>query len=158
MTSDDHPTPSTTAPERVERASRVVAASAPEIFELLADPNRHAEIDGSGTVRAPTTTEVTRLTLGARFGMRMRLGVPYRITNEVVEFDEPTRIAWRHLGGHIWRYTLRPVDGGTEVTEEFDWRTSRSPLMLRMMNAPTRNRASIEATLDRLAERFAPSI
>ena len=58
--------------------------------------------------------------------MSMKKGVPYKITNEVVEFDEPTVIAWRHMGQHVWRYRLRPVDGGTEVTEEFDWGVARS--------------------------------
>ena len=57
--------------------------------------------------------------------------MPYKITNEVVEFDEPSLIAWRHMGGHIWRYRLRPVDGGTEVTEEFDLRPAKGALVLK---------------------------
>jgi uncharacterized protein YndB with AHSA1/START domain len=136
--------------DRVERASRVVAAPPDAVFDLLADPSKHPLIDGSGSVRSAVDGPA-RLTLGSRFGMRMRFGVPYRITNEVVEFDEPRLIAWRHLGGHVWRYRLEPVDGGTLVTEEFDWRTSRAPWALRLIGAPTRNRESIEETLDRLA-------
>ncbi|TVR22196.1 MAG: dimethyladenosine transferase [Ilumatobacter sp.] len=139
---------------RIERATRFVPAPPEAIFELLSDPGSHALIDGSGTVRGARDASPERLTLGSKFGMQMRLGVPYRITNEVVEFDEPTLIAWRHLGGHIWRYRLEPTEGGTTVTEEFDWRTARSPLALRLMRAPTRNRTSIEATLDRLAAHF----
>ena len=77
--------------------------------------------------------------------------------NEVVEFDEPSLIAWRHMGGHIWRYRLRPVDGGTEVTEEFDWRPSKSGLAIKLTAAPKRNAKAIEATLDRLAAHFAPT-
>jgi uncharacterized protein YndB with AHSA1/START domain len=144
-----------TPPHRIERATRFVAAPAHDIFELLADPASHALIDGSGSVRAPTDDRPERLHLGSRFGMKMRIGVPYRITNEVVEFEEGRRIAWRHLGGHVWRYVLEPAVGGTTVTEEFDWRTSRSPMLLRAMSVPTRNRESIEATLDRLAAHFA---
>ncbi|CAB4580214.1 unannotated protein [freshwater metagenome] len=86
--------------------------------------------------------------------MDMKLGVKYKITNEVVEFDEPRRIAWRHFGGHVWRYILEPVEGGTMVTEQFDWNTARSPLMMRVMSYPAKNRVSIEKTLKRLAERF----
>lgn len=149
MSSDDP-----TVPDRVVRVTRTVAAPPTAIFELLADPARHAEIDGSGSVRAAADDAPERLTLGSRFGMRMKIGAPYRITNEVVEFDEPNVIAWRHLGGHVWRYRLEPTDEGTSVTEEFDWRGSRSPLLLRLMRAPTRNRESIERTLDRLAARF----
>jgi hypothetical protein len=84
----------------------------------------------------------------------MHWGLPYRTKNEVVEFDEPTLIAWRHLGGHIWRYRLRETDGGTEVTEEFDWRPSRAPWLLQLMHAPENNARSLEATLDRLVAHF----
>ena len=92
--------------------------------------------------------------MGAKFGMDMKIGVSYKITNEVVEFDEPHRIAWRHFGGHVWRYILEPTDGGTLVTEQFDWNTSKSQLLMRVMNYPAKNRASIEKTLERLAKRF----
>ena len=43
------------------------------------------------------------------------------------EFEENRRIAWAHVGGHRWRYELEEVDGGTRVTESFDWSTSRAP-------------------------------
>ena len=48
-----------------------------------------------------------RLSQGATFGMDMKpFGMPYKIRNTVVEFDEGRRIAWRHFGGHRWRYVL----------------------------------------------------
>ncbi len=97
-----------------------------------------------------------RLEKGTKFAMSMKLGVPYKITNEVVEFDEPSLIAWRHMGGHIWRYRLRSVDGGTEVTEEFDWRPAKSGVALKVFGVPKRNAKAIEATLDRLAAHFRP--
>jgi hypothetical protein len=56
----------------------------------------------------------------------------------------------------VWRYRLRPVDGGTEVTEEFDWGVSRSPSLLQLLGAPKGAAKSIDATLDRLAAHFAP--
>ena len=95
-----------------------------------------------------------QLSQGAKFSMDMRIALPYRITNEVVEFDEPRRIGWRHFGGHVWRYIIEEVDGGCNVTEQFDWSRSKSPLMLRLMNAQARNAKSIEATLERLASHF----
>lgn len=131
-----------------------VNAAPQTIFDLLADPSKHGEIDGSGSVRNAQSSAPARLSLGAKFGMDMKLGVNYKITNEVVEFDEPRRIAWRHFGGHVWRYILEPVDGGTMVTEQFDWNTAKSPLMMRVMNYPAKNRVSIEKTLKRLADRF----
>jgi uncharacterized protein YndB with AHSA1/START domain len=140
----------------VIRVSLVVPAPAKDIFDLLASPAGHAVIDGSGTVRAPQSAAPDRLALGAKFGMDMKMGVPYKITNEVVEFEENARIAWRHFGGHIWRYILEPqADGGTKVTEEFDWKKNRSKLMLRVINAISKNHKSMEQTLLRMRDHFA---
>ncbi len=139
---------------KVVRVSRVIPAEPQAIFDLLADPRRHADIDGSGSVKAARVNAPERLTLGSRFGMDMRIGLPYRITNEVVEFDEGRQIGWRHFGGHVWRYRLEPTDGGTLVTEEFDWSTNKAPLMLKAMKAQERNRVAMEATLKRLEQLF----
>ena len=82
-------------------------------------------------------------------------GVPYRITNRVVEFDEDRRIAWRYSGAHRWRYELEPTDeGGTHVTET--WDASRyHPLAFRALaltGFPERNRQGITETLVRLKQ------
>ena len=129
--------------------SVVVRASAQEVFDLLADPARHADFDGSGTVKGRFAGSA-RLRLGARFGMRMRLVVPYVIGNTVVEFEEGRRIAWRHLGHHVWRYELEPVPGGTRVTETFDWAPALAPRLLELTRVPALNPRSIERTLPRL--------
>lgn len=133
--------------------SAVVPAPPEQVFDLLADPRRHAEIDGSGTVRG-VVHGPDRLGLGARFGMRMRLGLPYVIRNEVVELVPDRRIAWRHLGHHVWRYELEPHDGGTRVTETFDWSPARSPRALELCGIPARNARAIDGTLRRLVARF----
>jgi uncharacterized protein YndB with AHSA1/START domain len=131
--------------------STVVAAPPAEVFALLADPHRHPDFDGSGTLRA-LVTGPSRLELGARFGMAMHLGLPYRISNTVVEFEEGRRIGWRHLGRHVWRYELEPVPGGgTRITETFDYGPARAPWLLELARAPQRNLAAIRATLERLA-------
>ena len=125
------------------------------IFDLLADPRRHGEIDGSGTVQSAQINAPERLSLDATFGMQMKMGLPYKITNTVVEFEENRTIAWRHVGGHIWRYILEPVDGGTKVTEQFDWNKSKAPLILKLRKSPQDNAKSIEKTLENLVKRFA---
>ncbi len=135
--------------------TRIVSAPPRVIFDLLADPSKHALIDGSGTVKGSRTGAPLRLALGATFGMDMKFGVPYPIENTVVEFEGDHVIAWRHFGGHRWRYELEPVDGGTKVTETFDWSTSKSPAALELLRVPQRNTTSIEKTLDRLAALFA---
>ncbi len=144
------------APDRVERRSVIVDASPGDVFDLLADPRRHHEIDGSGTVREAGLSAPERLSAGAKFGMKMKYGVPYRITNTVVEFVEDELIAWRHLGRHVWRYRLEALEGGgTKVTEEFDWRPAIFPPALKLIGAPTDNAEAIEKTLTRLADHFA---
>ena len=145
--------PATTTDEKVVRGIRFVPADPQAIFDLLADPAQHATIDGSGSVRG-TTDAPQRLSLGAKFGMKMRIVLPYSMTNTVVEFEEGRRIGWRHVGGHVWRYILEPVEGGTRVTEEFDWSTNRAPLMLAVMNAKANNAKGIERTLENLVRVF----
>jgi uncharacterized protein YndB with AHSA1/START domain len=131
--------------------TKVVHAPAERIFDLLVDPTKHPLIDGSGSVKALHGTAPTRLRLGDRFGMDMRLGAAYKVTNTVVEFEENRLIAWRHFAGHRWRWELRPLDERTtEVTETFDYSTAKAGLMFVLLGFPERNRKGIEATLDRL--------
>lgn len=88
---------------KYRRAGRIVInAPAQRIFDIIADPYRHPEFDGSGTVKKGSSGP-HRLSQGATFGMDMKLGFPYKIKNTVEEFDEPTQIAWRHAGRHRWR-------------------------------------------------------
>jgi len=103
------------------KAARIVVAATPvTIFNILANPHRHIEIDGSQTIRS-SISGPERLILGAKFGMAMRLGINYRIKNKVVEFQENELIAWRHLGQWRWRYELKALgNGSTQVTESFD--------------------------------------
>ncbi len=145
----------TSDPSRIVSRSIIVPAPAQLIFDLLADPRRHGEIDGSGSIQSAQLDAPERLSLNATFGMKMKIGLPYKITNTVVEFEEGKTIAWRHFGGHIWRYILEPVDGGTKVTEQFDWNKSKSPLVLKLRKSPQDNAKSIEKTLANLAKRFA---
>jgi len=131
--------------------TRHLAASAPEIFAVLTDPTLHSVIDGSGTVIGARDVHADRLVLGSRFGMKMRLGIPYRVSSEVTEFEQDRLIAWRHLGHHVWRYELVPTDdGGTDVTETFDWAPARSPRALELVGYPARHEKSITNTLERL--------
>jgi hypothetical protein len=139
-------------PGRSVSASRVIAAPAGEIFDILANPAMHPVIDGSGTVQAVRGRDVERLELGTTFGMDMRRGVEYSILNTVVEFEEGRLIAWRHFHGHRWRYQLEPVPGGTQVTETFDYSGARTRLGFEVAGYPERNLRAMEATLERLEQ------
>jgi uncharacterized protein YndB with AHSA1/START domain len=131
--------------------TKVVHVPAARIFDALTDPSQHSLIDGSGSVRGAHGDSTARLRLGDTFGMDMRLGAPYRVTNRVVEYEAGTLIAWRHFAGHRWRWQLKPVDEQTtEVTETFDYSTAPLPFLLELFGFPARNRKGIQATLDRL--------
>ncbi|MFT7601143.1 MAG: hypothetical protein ACI8TP_004094 [Acidimicrobiales bacterium] len=147
----------TEQPNKAVSASRVIPADAATIFDLLADPRRHQEIDGSDTVRGSALEAPDRLALGARFGMSMKMfGIPYRMSNEVVEFVENECIAWRHFGHHIWRYELRSVDSGTEVTETFEWGTARPlPVLYEWIGYPKAHEGNMQRTLERLERAIA---
>lgn len=136
---------------------RFVKAPAERVFALLADPSRHREIDGSGTLRDAKGGS-TRLALGSRFGMNMKAGAPYVMVNEVVEFEVDRRIAWqarpdrawaaKAIGGRIWRYELEPRDGGTLVRETWDISQERVPPLVWGLRGLTR--LSMNRTMDRI--------
>ncbi|MBA0125704.1 SRPBCC family protein [Haloechinothrix sp. YIM 98757] len=139
--------------KREVSVSRVVAAPPEKIFELLVDPRQHPLLDGSGTVREAHPDTTGRLELGAKFGMDMKMGAPYKILNTVVEFEENRLIAWRHFNGHRWRWQLEPLeDGTTRVTETFDWSTAKMPVLIGLSFFPRKNKRGMERSLVRLAE------
>lgn len=148
--------------EQVVSVERFVPAPPEAIFELLVDPDRHLDIDGSGTVVGAKQGS-QRLRLGSRFGMSMRVKMSYSMVSTVIEFDEPRLIAWQTRGpgnlggGRIWRYELQPVEGGTLVRES--WDITRESVLSKWMvkGLGEKTRENMAATLDRIAEHFAAS-
>ena len=133
-------------------AERVIDAPPERIFAILADARKHHLIDGSDMVQSSLQAP-DRLTLGSKFSMSMKVGaLPYRISNEIVEFEQDRRIAWCHFGKHRWRYELEPqADGRTLVRETFDWSTAVIPKFIELIGAPARNHPAMVKTLERLA-------
>jgi hypothetical protein len=117
----------------------VINAAGEQIFALLAEPGRHAEIDGSDMLQGSESPPITAA--GQEFVVDMfrdDLG-HYRTVNTVVVFDPPTRIGWApaldtsfpcplvdrlaaiRTGGHTYTYQLHESQDGVEVTETYDW-------------------------------------
>ena len=144
-------------PQQVRRSVEV-SAPASELFGIVADPRRHHELDGSGTVGQNIRTP-DHLEVGSRFstGMRM-LGLPYRITSTVTELEPDRVIEWRHPLGHKWRWefdALSPTS--TRVTETFDFRNAGAIQTLLNYKLPgfiKANARGIEGTLTRLQGRY----
>jgi hypothetical protein len=123
--------------------SRRIQAPAADIFQILADPRRHLELDGSGMLRGTSSAMITGV--GDVFVMKMyfsELG-DYEMNNHVVEYEPNRLISWEPEAGnghrdvapdssaasrwgHRWSYELAP-DGpdATVVTEIYD--CSRAP-------------------------------
>src|SRR5947207_1196549 len=151
----------------VETVERVIPAPPDAIFALLANPRRHKDIDGSGTVRDAKDVP-DHLELGSTFGMNMHYGGSYSMQNTVIEFEPNRRIAWQArpprgaggiwrqlFGGRIWRYELEPVDGGTRVRESWDVSKERNKWAVRAYGPKTRK--NMAATLKRIEQLLAAS-
>ncbi|CAM8630140.1 Polyketide cyclase/dehydrase [Acidimicrobiia bacterium] len=140
---------STSNNPREVSVSRVIAADPAAIFAVLADPSKHPIIDGSGSL-VQAKGNSSQLVLGDKFSMGMKIGFSYSIKNTVVEYEKDRLIGWRHFGRHVWRYTLEPVDGGTRVTETFDWSTAIIPKVIELQKYPEKHPAGMAKTLERL--------
>jgi uncharacterized protein YndB with AHSA1/START domain len=145
-------------PKDTVSVERVIPAPPERIFDILADPNRHSEIDGSGSVKEATSESPSRLSLGAKFQVSMKRGVAYSMMNTVTEFEENRQIAWSpkpangrgaRFVGRIWRYQLQPVDGGTKVTETWDISKEGLRFLLRVI-AVNGTRKAMEKSLEQL--------
>jgi hypothetical protein len=120
-------------------ASRRIEAPAALIFEILANPRRHTDFDGSDMLRGAVLDRPISV-VGDSFTMKMhRLGEDYLMINYVVEFEPDRRIFWEPApgdpsraedddpskvgipAGYRWGYILTPDgDDATIVTEVFD--------------------------------------
>ncbi len=116
-------------------ATTVINAPAEAIFAVLADPAKHAAIDGTGWVREAHDSKPLTAA-GQIFWVSMyHVNHPdgdYQTANRVQVFDPPHTIAWEPgydagdgtlaFGGWIWRYDLTPAGPSTTtVTLSYDW-------------------------------------
>lgn len=97
--------------ERVDRGHRQVvrrarvAADAHDVFALLANPHRHHEIDGSGTVK-PQVIGPRELRAGDKFRVSMQMHrIPYSLTSTATEIVPDRVVEWQHPGKHRWRWS-----------------------------------------------------
>lgn len=150
--------------------SRRIEAPAALIFEILANPQRHMDFDGSDMVRGAVFNRPIS-GVGDTFTMKMnRLGREYLMINYVVEFEPDRRIFWEPARGDLataggdpskvgipagyrWGYNLTPDgDDATVVTEVFDYGPSSELLREdgQWINGTTPVLESMTATLGRL--------
>jgi uncharacterized protein YndB with AHSA1/START domain len=139
---------------RVVSASRDIAAAAPRIFELIADPAQQPRWDGNDNLA--NAAEGQRVhAIGDVFTMTLTGGGVR--DNRIVEFDEGRLIAWNPStagqppAGHLWRWELEPLgETHTRVTHTYDWTRLTDEHRLTRARATTSDK--LRASLDRLAE------
>ena len=143
-------------PQKVSRRVRVSAPAA-EIYAVVANPHRHPELDGSGTVRDTPISGPEHVTPGDTFTVGMKqYGLPYKITSTVTVADNDRVVEWQHPLGHRWRWELADAGPGvTEVTETFDYSTAKVPFLIKAFGMDRKNAEGISSTLQRLADRYA---
>jgi uncharacterized protein YndB with AHSA1/START domain len=120
-----------------ENLSTTVTIDAPPetVFAILADPFKHAAIDGTGWVREPVDRQLLT-SPGQIFRMAMyhpnHPNREYEMANKVEVFDPPHTISWKpgydpgdgnlQFGGWVWRYDLAAAGpSATEVRLSYDW-------------------------------------
>jgi hypothetical protein len=132
--------------------------SAQALFAVLADPARHAEIDGSGMLRAAVgSAPITGV--GDIFTMQMHIAEigDYQTENHVVEFEPDRRIAWMTAGvgrrpiGQLWAWQIDTTDEQTRtVTHTYDWSQVTDPKMLAMVTFPRVPASDLQQSVARL--------
>jgi hypothetical protein len=115
--------------DRLE-VQRTIAADPATIFRLLCDPRGHVAIDSSGMLMDATGEPAAAV--GDSFVVHMDREAlndypmgRYDVTVTITTFVPDREIAWTPLGqirpqiGHVYGYTLEPIDDGTLVTSYY---------------------------------------
>lgn len=116
-------------------ATALIDAPAAAVFAVLADPAKHAAIDGTGRVRAAVDSRPLSAA-GQTFRVAMyhekHPDGDYPMVNRVLAFDPPRAISWEpgqeagdgslSFPGWVWRYDLESIGAArTRVTLSYDW-------------------------------------
>jgi uncharacterized protein YndB with AHSA1/START domain len=147
------------------RATTTINAPAEAVFAVLANPARHAAIDGTGWVQAPLDPELIQAS-GQVFRMAMyhpnHPNGHYEMFNRVEVFDPPHAISWKpgydtgdgkvRFGGWAWCYNLAESEPSqTEVTLTYDWSAVPEDTR-RQGNFPPFSPDHLDNSLDHLAQ------
>ena len=144
--------------------SRRIDASTSDVFDVLTNPHRHHELDGSGFVTGIDHGDRITAT-GQSFRMNMtgdHMGGDYQTDNVVTGFDPHHLVAWQTAPagqeppGWEWLWELK-ADGSdaTDVTLTYDWSKVTDPQILEKVSFPLVSQSQLEDSLARLASAVA---
>lgn len=140
---------------------RTIEAPADAIFDVVTNPRRHKELDGSGFIRSEEHGDRITAT-GQVFTMNMEgdhMGGEYKTDNHVTGYAHDRLVAWQTAPagtepkGWEWVWELEPQgQHQTEVTLTYDWSKVTDKELLRKVTFPLIKKEELEHSLQRLAE------
>lgn len=141
-------------------ASRTIDAAPEDIFDVLNNPERHAQLDGSGMVVSDDTSDrITRT--GQKFTMNMQwdqMGGDYKTDNHVIGYEENKLLAWKTAPageeppGWEWVWELKSHShDSTEVSVTYDWSAVTDKEVLKQVDFPAVSEEDLESSLGNLA-------
>lgn len=141
--------------------TRTIDAPAAAVFDVLSNPQRHPELDGSGFVRSVEQADRIQQ-VGDVFTMNMsgdHMGGDYQTDNHVTGYDSNSLLAWQTtpagtdpLGWEwVWRLEQQGPDQ-TLVTHTYDWSKVTDKEVLEKVSFPLVSEHQLEETLAKLAE------
>ncbi len=146
-------------------AQRTIDAPAKDLFDVLSNPHRHTELDGSGFVRSLEKGDRIEKS-GQQFRMNMtgdHMGGEYQTDNIVTGFDKNHMIAWQTAPAGqeppgwewVWELTSTGSDS-TDVTVTYDWSKVTDKGLLEKLSFPLVPQSGLEDSLANLAAAVGP--
>ena len=140
---------------------RTIQASSADVFDVLSNPQRHTELDGSGFVVSDAGSNRIQGT-GEVFTMNMtgdHMGGDYQTDNHVTGYSPNQLLAWQTAPagqeppGWQWVWELEAEGSeATKVRHTYDWSNVTDEDLLSKISFPLVEQAQLESTLDRLSQ------
>ncbi|GAC51020.1 SRPBCC family protein [Gordonia aichiensis] len=139
---------------------RVIDAPADQVFDVLSNPQRHPELDGSGFVRSVDHADRIQ-EVGEVFTMNMEgahMGGEYKTDNHVTGYAKDKLLAWQTAPAGteppgwewVWELEAQGPDK-TLVRHTYDWSKVTDKDLLKKVSFPLVTEEQLEDTLGRLA-------
>lgn len=140
---------------------RVIPASTADLFDVLSNPKRHADLDGSGFIVSDANAERIQR-VGDVFTMNMtgdHMGGDYQTDNHVVGYADNSLLAWQTAPvgtepkGWQWVWELEPqAADSTLVRHTYDWSAVTDNDLLATVKFPLVSEDQLQDSLVRLDE------
>jgi uncharacterized protein YndB with AHSA1/START domain len=146
-------------PDKSITVERTIQASTSAVFEVLSNPQRHAQIDGSGFVKGDIGSDRIQQ-VGDVFTMDMtgdHMGGDYQTENTVTGYSPNQLLAWQTAPagqqppGWQWIWELEAEGSeATRVRHTYDWSNVTDPDLLSKISFPLVSQSQLEDALTNL--------